>query len=1262
MEFLKGFSFDIQMFALTGASGLTLIGKNSSSVEVEEHSVSGEVVTYYINNTTGAVGKSDPDAGAPTGCTAIATVTGDGTDGAFAWVAGATTYAADFTAQLATSTAAASSAPAYASVRFRVGTDGAVLTVPAAANTVTNTNGVVSLGAAQTITVVSGALTVGGAYATDVTATGASVVYNTGLNLSTGIAVTTDGGAITVTDSTNPTTATISVTEAAACTTTSTTATFAAAATGYATVNNIKYFDGTAGGGFTVTSTATSSYLSTGNVVIDNTGTANHTTSANIMDAVSGTVKSVTVGGTTGSSAVIAAGGDVTFLTNGAALTAEYTATVDTVDTLAYSDTAADRGSVTINNVKFEAGGAAGALTFHTENNGTPALTNGTIYLSQGTSRKVADNAGTPNIQDVTANNGDITVTASSSTNLTIGDLDNGDSFTIGTKTFSVIDGELWNVTDAVNLSTTSGVSISSGEVTTRVLTLTLSTFSTDPTYNAMAKAANTNQSVGTAITEKDVKNIAFSVASSDTGMVNRTVTQFASRDYLHKDGTVGSDRTNAIGQFTYNSTSNVVSYTPVDSTKAQRITLTTPSTYLFNITGTNAADTIVSAAGAHTINGGNGNDTITAANDNIVLGGAGDDSLVATGATGVSLNGGAGKDTLIGNAAGDTTITGGDGADLFVLSDSTGAAHGGVFTDYKFGEDLVQINVAKTAIQARTGLTFSTGGVVTDTANAASATVNATSGFFAAEFQNATTATDKQMVAWAGENSAKIDASSMKSGVVLIGDNNSDVGDQLIGSSKDDTIYAGDYDSVLGGDGTNIITLGGTANTTQTVFYDGKGKNTVNGFEIGFDSETKDKIMLSGVNSLTSSLVAASATLADVTLKSGTSNLVLNNVTTSTNGVAEVLVGDNKAVFAADGATISASSGSYADFYYGTKNTGGVGSTIDFSTAEGEVNVDLSKDSVYKNIAQVVGGQAKTTLMGSKANETLVAGIGETSLYGGAGKDSLVGNSAAKDTFFMLAGAGNDSISGFTFFNGENADTADVVNMSAISSAKLVAGGVQLNVNDTDKILIEGATADSAIGYQVNGGTVATAKVGSVGASNSFTYLKGVNYYGGGTKVDTLSFASGDSDNHEVWLGDPSKGVTYNSVDVVDGSSAAGNLILAGDSAKNTIIGGTGNNSLWGGAGDAADTLRGGSSANVFFYGKGEGNDVIEAGSDSDVVNLYNIALSDVKSGEITSSAVNVEFQDGSKLTVNTGYRDVKFNLASGESYTANHNTGKWE
>ncbi|MBO6291727.1 MAG: hypothetical protein J6N51_05650, partial [Selenomonas sp.] len=294
-------------------------------------------------------------------------------------------------------------------------------------------------------------------------------------------------------------------------------------------------------------------------------------------------------------------------------------------------------------------------------------------------------------------------------------------------------------------------------------------------------------------------------------------------------------------------------------------------------------------------------------------------------------------------------------------------------------------------------------------------------------------------------------------------------------------------------------------------------------------------------------------------------------------------------------------------------------------------------------------------SLIGGQSRDTIVAGNGASSLWGGAGRDLIESNSEASHTIFFLAGDGNDTVTGFTAYGEDNADTLNFLGQG-VTSVKHTDKGIQL-YHGSDKMTLTGNFDANTMIQWENGNDHGIAKIGKTGEDNKFTYNEEVTSYLGSSGKDTLTIGA-DDDNAEIWL-DGSHGANCDSVEILDASSTSGTVILAGGEGKQTITGGKGNSSLWGGTGSATDVLNGGSGEDVFYYGKEEGNDIVNNASADDKVMLYNLSLGDLKAADIGSNKVTITQQNGQTLTING--RAGEFTLSDGSTWTADYSTKTW-
>ena len=119
--------------------------------------------------------------------------------------------------------------------------------------------------------------------------------------------------------------------------------------------------------------------------------------------------------------------------------------------------------------------------------------------------------------------------------------------------------------------------------------------------------------------------------------------------------------------------------------------------------------------------------------------------------------------------------------------------------------------------------------------------------------------------------------------------------------------------------------------------------------------------------------------------------------------------------------------------------------------------------------------------------------------------------------------------------------------------------------------------------------------------------------------------------------------------------------VFIGGNEVSNIITAGNGNSSLWGGTG-GTDTLTGGNGQDIFFFGKNDGADVINNASSSDVVNLYDVSLSDIVAANVEGNVVSATFNTGATLQINSAENlSPTFQLAD-SSWKYNHSSGNWQ
>lgn len=651
---------------------------------------------------------------------------------------------------------------------------------------------------------------------------------------------------------------------------------------------------------------------------------------------------------------------------------------------------------------------------------------------------------------------------------------------------------------------------------------------------------------------------------------------------------------------------------------------------------------TITSGAGKDTVeltatakyasvNTGAGDDSIvSAASDATIYAGLGDDVATLSGDD-WTLDMGAGKDAV--SLSGTGTVTLGAEQDSVTLGDANVTV-----ADYTLADDLIQGTVSTTD-PAGLKKTFLTDGMVSLAADQ-KITVNTTNGVYAAKIGDTNDAAKTYV--WAAETGAFINGNLFTGGskeLTMIGHNNDDTADTLIGGTGNDTIYAGEGDVVYGGTGADSIVLD---NVAATIGLGNKGgADTVKGFDT-----TKDVIL--AMDTVATGLTFSTDTTNSNALvvssgKNGSlelSGVELENtdgkkskMLTVQNGLAgdkvtvEVLKADD--ALSADAAFVSA---------VGTDSVG-----VSFNDEGAATVIDLANTKVfgdarkYRNInAATISGSGADTLIGSRGADTLMAHntSGNVTIFGGAGNDSLVDDGATGSvTFLYAASNGLDTIKGYT--NTGKTDVLSFYNDSVQTYTRVERDddGIVFTFGDAkQKLTVQTADeVDTAVAIQKNYGDVEYAKFGKSTEAANFTYESNVSlYYGGKGQDNKLTISS--ADDATIALYDSNKFVNIKNVDA---SASTGELVLIGSADNDVLTAGSGAATLFGGKGN--DTLNGGYGQTTFYFDKAGGKDVINSLNASDKVMLYDTSLSDLESNKVTADGNLVfKLKNGSQLTVN--------------------------
>ena len=500
--------------------------------------------------------------------------------------------------------------------------------------------------------------------------------------------------------------------------------------------------------------------------------------------------------------------------------------------------------------------------------------------------------------------------------------------------------------------------------------------------------------------------------------------------------------------------------------------------------------------------------------------------------------------------------------------------------------------------------------------------------------------------------------------------------GSNLTGGAGNDTLLIGAGDTADGGAGNDqIYVTDGAFRESGAQIIMSAGSDTVHNFKGGYGSSS-DTIRIGNLNALEYEATAG------LVLKSGDRSLTFDGFGTSSADLVTDMAESADAVTASDGSyrlklrdangtynaaiaragkNIYVADGDGANVFMGT-NSG-----VNFSEFTGAVAVNLdtgtgnvgSQSAQFKGINQLTGGAGFSTLTGAAdVSNTLKSGLGGGQIRSNSGNDLMIGQSGktSATTFQYLANDGQDTVSNFEFATSADAagDLIDITTANEVTTVSLSGGDVILYINgsETDYLtLAQGKGNDFRINNLV--AQVDERHLDFDGLANCYV----ADSANATLQVDSSVEAA------QVWLNDMGNGLhgTYylGDITVVDGSKSAGQLILTGNDLDNTVTGGAGTNSIWGGYGYDSDVMIGGNGQNTFFFGLVNGNDVIQGAHDGDVIDLTTIKTSDIVGTQITEGTAAVGLWDGSVLEVRSNAA-VEYKTADG-TYIADHASGQW-
>jgi Ca2+-binding RTX toxin-like protein len=541
-----------------------------------------------------------------------------------------------------------------------------------------------------------------------------------------------------------------------------------------------------------------------------------------------------------------------------------------------------------------------------------------------------------------------------------------------------------------------------------------------------------------------------------------------------------------------------------------------------------------------------------------------------------------------------------------------------------------------------------------------------------------------------------------------------------VAGNDKNDTLTAaGTNDTIQGGAGNNVLSVSGT----NDLIVSGTGLNTI-GIGVGGTADTVDAqagpavatlaggagLFLAGIGTYQIAdqgiadtiqagpgavSVSASGSVGVIrgsigplsVLDSGTADTVWAGTGPSTvtaSGIAGVVFGGAghlTLTTSGTGETLFGGAGDTTIFGGGDEGTYLLGAGVNVYRNEGgdkgRVFAGPTSTTVYGSFGanpgsdQVFGGSGDLTVVTAGSNETVFGGSDNTTVYGAfggtVGDDVIFGGSGILE---VATGNSNDTVYGGT------------------SAGQTVFGGFDsVAANNGNSVIFSGANAmvidpagSSDTIYAGSGNDTLWFGTGSI-AGNNVVFGGSGNIRGqfvggagsvsiiGGTGSDTL-YGNANSDMN--YFGTQS-GVTMIALgprgaglgETLNAGASSTNNFLNAFSGSDSVVGGSGDDTLVGGVTDTgATTMTGGAGNNLFFFRNGDingtdivtdltassGNQVVLANYDSMFGGAPNSAAQAALAGATTVGGnTTITLADGTKITFdNTSVAQLQQHLFS--------------
>lgn len=488
----------------------------------------------------------------------------------------------------------------------------------------------------------------------------------------------------------------------------------------------------------------------------------------------------------------------------------------------------------------------------------------------------------------------------------------------------------------------------------------------------------------------------------------------------------------------------------------------------------------------------------------------------------------------------------------------------------------------------------------------------------------------------------------------ILSGGNGKDI---LSGGDGNDTLFGGAEADLLGDGLGDDVVRGGAGDDTFIYIggrdtWDGQWGKDLADFElfehaITFDLTSSDHFVVTRDGDDMDEATGPERVLVEATNIENIRGSFYSDVLVGDSGVNQIdgSLGDDRITGNAGNDSLRGGAG--IDILDYSKETGTLGAQVwlDAGVGEEEYAYDTFGDrDVVSGFEVIIGTDRVDNILGNSAANTIFGGLGDDYYLDGYSGNDLVFGQGGNDLIYggtgddrLSGGDGDDTVNGDAgndVFIGGATDSAIAVNSSGGGTDTFDGGtgfdtasySTTLDGINVDLRLSSGQVTGTEVGTDtlinidnIVGGLGDDTMTGN-GSGNSFSYFGGFDTYFGGAGGDVVSFTefghavlinlaatiqAKTTDRGDVVTGELRDLARFTSIEGVIGTIF--NDSLTGDAQANTLLGGKGDDVLFGGnsTNEAADTdmLAGGEGDDRFIAAPGDGADTIDGGAGVDTL-----------------------------------------------------------